>query len=68
MTIEELDALLDKNLKEDVLNMTAKDRVTLKVNIAEFYRSKMQRTTAAPLGDADTEFKITFVKSGNSGN
>jgi len=63
VNIDELHDALGANLEEAIEKLSAKDKITLFINIEEFYRAKMQRTSASPLGEADTVFKIEIVTS-----
>ena len=58
------DKHLDKALKE----LTPKDLFVTYLNIKEFQRAKLQRITAAPVGDIDTVFTIQLIEHDNTGN
>ena len=56
--LKDLKELLEDCIDEDVKKMTAKDRLTIYLNLMEFYIPKMQRAGFKIQDDDDKEIKI----------
>ena len=51
----------EKRLKKALDGLTDKDLITVYLNVKEYQRAKLQRTTAAPYTHDDTEIKLVLV-------
>ena len=56
--LDELKKLIEGKIPEDVEKMTAKDRLTIYLNLMEFYIPKMQRSNFQIDSDQDREIEI----------
>jgi len=56
--LNQLRDLLETTFEDDVKKMTAKDRLTIYLNLMEFYTPKMQRANFQIQDDPDREIKI----------
>ena len=66
--LEHLKNLIESKMDEDIDKMTAKDRLTLYLNLMEFYIPKMQRSNFEVMEDPDQEINIKYHYNGNEGN
>lgn len=62
MSIEEVLKHLETTLIEDINGLSKKDRCQFWAGVKEYQQAKMQRTTAAPLGDLDNNFTVQIIK------
>ena len=56
--LDELKKLIEGKIPEDVEKMSAKDRLTIYLNLMEFYIPKMQRSNFQIDSDQDREIEI----------
>ena len=64
MNVEEfIREIEDNHLEHDLNTLSAKDRIAVYLNAKEFLQAKMQRSSAAPLGDLDTQFTVEHVEN-----
>ena len=64
--LNDLKELLEEKFEDDITKMTAKDRLTIYLNLMEFFVPKMQRSNFQIEDDQDKEIIIKHY--GSNGN
>jgi hypothetical protein len=60
MNVEEALSLLETKVKEDIEDLTPKDRLLFWANLLEFYKAKIQRIPFEPVLDGSAKIIIEY--------
>jgi hypothetical protein len=66
--LKELKDLLESDFEKDLKAMTARDRLTIYLNLMEFFTPKLQRAGFQVDPDSEREIKITHHYGSDSNN